>query len=47
MFSFPSYCSDGNYSMIDNLTISEVLKDYIKITEDELLNERDSVIDLL
>jgi hypothetical protein len=33
--------------MIDNLTISEVLKDYIKITEDELLNERDSVIDLL
>jgi len=47
MFSFPSSCSGGNYSMIDNLTISEVLKDYIKITEDELLNERDSVIDLL
>lgn len=47
IFSFPSSCSDGNYSMIDNLAISEVLKDYIKITEDELLNERDSVIDLL
>ena len=47
MFSFPSVCSNGSYSIIGNLAISEVLKDYIKTTENELLNERDSVLDLL
>ena len=47
MFSFPSICNEGSYEMIKNIEMSEILNDYIKITEKELLQERDSVIDLL
>ena len=47
MFSFPSICNEGSYEMIKDIEMSEILNDYIKITEKELLQERDSVIDLL
>ena len=47
MFSFPSKCSEGSYEMIKDIEMSEILNDYIKITEKELLQERDSVIALL
>ena len=47
MFSFPSICENGVYEMIKNIDISEVLKDYIKTTEKELVQERDAVLDLL
>jgi malate dehydrogenase len=47
MFSFPSICNEGSYEMIKDIEVSEILNDYIKITEKELLQERDSVIDLL
>jgi hypothetical protein len=33
--------------MIKNIDISEVLRDYIKTTEKELIQERDAVLDLL
>ena len=47
MFSFPSICNEGSYDMIKNIEMSEILNDYIKITEKELIQERDSVLDLL
>ena len=47
MFSFPSICSNGNYEKIEDVSMSEKLNDYIKITEKELIQERDSVLDLL
>ncbi len=47
MFSFPSICSNESYKMIKDINMSEKLNDYIKITEQELIQERDSVLDLL
>ena len=47
MFSFPSRCSNGVYEMIKNIEMSETLDEYIKTTEKELIQERDSVLDLL
>lgn len=47
MFSFPSLCSNGVYERIADVNMSDVLNDYIKITEQELIQERDSVLDLL
>ena len=47
MFSFPSLCSNGVYEKIADANMSDVLNDYIKITEQELIQERDSVLDLL
>jgi len=47
MFSFPSVCNDGGFETIKDIVISDKLLNYIKITEDELIKERDSVLDLL
>ena len=47
MFSFPSLCSNESYERITNVSMSDALNDYIKITEQELIQERDSVLDLL
>ena len=47
MFSFPSICNEGSSEMIKDIEMSEILNDYIKITEKELIQERDSVLDLL
>ena len=47
MFSFPSICNEGSYEMIKDIEMSEILNDYIKVTEKELIQERDSVLDLL
>ena len=47
MFSFPSICNEGSYEMIKDIEMSEILNDYIKITEKELIQERDSVLNLL
>ena len=47
MFSFPSLCSNGVYKKIEDVNIPEVLNNYIKTTEQELIQERDSVLDLL
>ena len=38
---------NGVYEKIADVNISDVLNDYIKITEQELIQERDSVLDLL
>ncbi len=43
MFSLPVKVTDGSYSVIDNITIDSRLKNLIKLTEDELLKERDIV----
>ena len=47
MFSFPSICNEGSYEMIKDIEMSEILNDYIKITEKELIQERDSVMDIV
>ena len=47
MFSFPSRCSNGIYEMIKDIEMSDVIDEYIKTTEEELIQERDSILDLL
>jgi malate dehydrogenase len=47
MFSFPSRCSNEVYEMIKDIEMSKTLDEYIKTTEKELVQERDSVLDLL
>lgn len=47
VFSFPSICKDGAYEIIKDLEIPEILVSYIKASEKELIEERDSVLELL
>lgn len=47
MFSFPSKCTNGTYEMIKDIEMSDVINEYIKTTEKELIQERDSILDLL
>ena len=47
MFSFPSECKNKDYSIVNDISLPDSLAEYIKTTEDELLSERDSVLDLL
>ena len=47
MFSFPSRCSNGVYEMIKDIEMPGALDEYIKTTEKELIQERDSILDLL
>ena len=47
MFSFPSKCTNGVYEMIKDIEMSDVIDEYIKTTEEELIQERDSILDLL
>ena len=47
IYSFPVRCADGEYSVVDDLTINEFSEERMRLTETELQEERDGVRDLL
>ena len=47
MFSFPSRCSGGDFEIVSELEMSDSIESVIKKTESELVQERDSVLELL
>jgi malate dehydrogenase len=47
IYSFPVRCADGEYSVVDDLTINEFSEERMRLTEAELQEERDGVRDLL
>jgi len=47
MYSFPIICKDGSYEVVQGLNLNNFSKEMIKATEDELLEEREAVKDLL
>lgn len=48
IFSYPVRCDGaGNYSIVEGLELNDFAKEKIKVTEDQLLEEREVVADLL
>jgi len=47
MFSFPVTCSNGQYEIVQGLDIDEFSRSRLRITEQELLDEREVIKDLL
>ena len=47
IYSFPVTCHNGSYSIVQNLTIDEFSKEYMKLSENELLEERAAIEHLL
>ena len=47
MYSFPVTCNGGNYEVVQGLSLNDFSKQMTKATEDELLEEREAVKDLL
>ena len=47
MFSFPSRCSGGVFEIVNDIEMSDSIESLIKKTESELVQERDSVLELL
>ncbi len=47
MYSFPVQCKNGNYEVVQGLSMDDYSSEMIKATEKELLEERDAVKDLI
>ena len=47
VYSFPVRCKDGRWEIVQGLDISDFSRERMKLTETELLEERDGVKDLL
>ena len=47
MYSFPVTCKDGNYEVIQGLSLNDFSTEMMKASEKELLEEREAVKDLL
>lgn len=47
MFSYPTVCSEAKYSIVEDLMLNEFSQQMIKLSEQELIKERDMVKDLL
>ena len=47
IYSFPVTCQNGSYSIVQNLDIDEFSKECMKLTENELLEERSAIEHLL
>ena len=47
IYSFPCRCKDGEWEIVQGLSINEFSRGKMKATEDELLGERDAVAHLL
>jgi malate dehydrogenase len=47
IYSFPVTCANGNYTIVQNLPVSEFSRDLMQKTEKELAEERDAVNHLL
>ena len=46
-YSFPVTCRDGNHEIVQDLEINEFSREKMKITENELIEERDAIRNLL
>ena len=47
MYSFPVRCQNGSYEVVQDLSIDDFSQEMMKATENELLEEREAVKDLL
>jgi len=47
IFSFPLVCHDGEYAVVKGLEINDFSEQRIRLTETELIEERDAVRHLL
>ena len=47
IYSFPVTCKDGQYTIVDGLSIDEFSQSRMDATEAELFEERDAIADLL
>ena len=47
IYSYPVICRNGGYEIVQNLEINAYSKEKMKITENELIEERDAIRDLL
>jgi malate dehydrogenase len=47
IYSFPVTCANGNYTIVQNLPVSDFSRDLMQKTEKELAEERDAVNHLL
>ncbi|MDE0308926.1 MAG: malate dehydrogenase [Acidiferrobacterales bacterium] len=47
IYSFPVTCTDGGYNIVQDLAINEFSRDKMRITESELIEERDAIRGLL
>ena len=47
VYSFPVTCTDGKYSIVQGLEIDDYSREKMRITERELIAERDMVAELL
>jgi malate dehydrogenase len=47
MFSYPMTCANGKYELVRGLNLDDYSKEMIKITTEELLEERNTVEHLL
>ena len=47
VFSYPVRCRDGGYEIVQGLDLDDFAREKIRITDNELREERDGVADLL
>ena len=47
IYSYPVICRNGEYEIVQDLEINAYSKEKMKITENELIEERDAIRDLL
>lgn len=47
IYSFPCYCKDGKWEIVKNLNIGEFSRAKMLLTQQELINERNAIADLL
>ena len=47
IYSYPVRCQQGSFSIVQGLEVNEFSREKMRITENELIEERDAIIDLL
>ena len=47
VFSFPCTCKDGEYTIVKGLEWNDFAKEKIRLTTEELVQERDAVLGLM
>ena len=47
IFSYPVTCKDGHYSIVQDLNLNKFSQELIKVSEQELLDEREAIKHLL
>ena len=47
IYSFPVTCSGGNYEIVQGLEIDDFSREKMRVTAEELIEERDGVRDLI